>query len=123
MTLLSMMSFRMGIETSGLSREQVFNVLRVEETQTSPFELRRLQRRNSLTDSRRNPAKPFLNLTEQHFHLAFDTAFLAAFDAAKARIRAMELRYVEETDPVRQMLLEVYVAVVLKTPHNDFDNH
>jgi len=52
-----------------------------------------------------------------------DPVFLAAFDAAKARIRAMELRYVEETDPVRQMLLEVYVAVVLKTPHNDFDNH
>jgi hypothetical protein len=52
-----------------------------------------------------------------------DQVFVAAFEAAKARIRAMDLRYVQEDDPVRQMLLEVYVAVVLKTPYNDFDNH
>jgi hypothetical protein len=35
----------------------------------------------------------------------------------------MDLRFVEESDPVRQTLLEVYVAVVLATPYNDFDNH
>jgi len=35
----------------------------------------------------------------------------------------MDLRYVEESDPVRQTLLEVYIAVVLKTPYNDFNNH
>jgi hypothetical protein len=45
------------------------------------------------------------------------------FIAAKRRIPLMELRYVEETDPVRQALLEIYTAVVLKTPYNDFDNH
>ena len=55
--------------------------------------------------------------------LMADAAFRGAFDAAKARIRAMDLRYVEESDPVRQTLLEVYVAVVLGTPYNDFDNH
>jgi hypothetical protein len=55
--------------------------------------------------------------------LMLDPAFCDAFDAAKARIRAMELRYVEEADPVRQTLLEIYVAVVLSTPYNDFDNH
>ena len=52
-----------------------------------------------------------------------DEKFVAAFDAAKARIRKMNLRFVEETDPVRQALLEIYVAVVLNTPYNDFDNH
>lgn len=52
-----------------------------------------------------------------------DEVFVAAFDAAKARIRKMELRFVEEADPVRQALLEIYVAVVLSTPYNDFDNH
>lgn len=52
-----------------------------------------------------------------------DENFVAAFDAAKARIRKMSLRFVEENDPVRQALLEIYVAVVLNTPHNDFDNH
>ena len=50
-------------------------------------------------------------------------AFVHAFTAAKARIRAMDLRFVEESDPIRQTLLEVYVAVVLATPYNDFDTH
>ncbi len=49
--------------------------------------------------------------------------FVNAFTAAKARIREMDLRFVEENDAVRQTLLEVYVAVVLATPYNDFDNH
>lgn len=52
-----------------------------------------------------------------------DEEFVTAFDAAKARIRKMNLRFVEENDPVRQALLEIYVAVVLGTPYNDFDNH
>ena len=52
-----------------------------------------------------------------------DKNFVAAFDSAKVRIRAMNLRFVEESNPVRQALLEIYVAVVLNTPHNDFDNH
>ena len=49
--------------------------------------------------------------------------FVNAFTAAKARIRSMDLRFVEETDPVRQALLEIYVSVVLGTPYNDFDTH
>jgi len=52
-----------------------------------------------------------------------DLNFVKAFSEAKARICDMELRYVEESDPVRQTLLEVYVAVVLQAKHNDFDNH
>jgi hypothetical protein len=35
----------------------------------------------------------------------------------------MDLRFVEESDPIRQALLEIYSARVLKTPYNDFDNH
>jgi hypothetical protein len=42
---------------------------------------------------------------------------------ANARIRAMEYRYVEETDQNRQALLEIYCAVVLGTPYNDFGTH
>jgi predicted GIY-YIG superfamily endonuclease len=49
--------------------------------------------------------------------------FLSAFDEAKKRIRAMDLRFVEENDPVRQAVLEIYVAVSLQTPYNDFDTH
>lgn len=49
--------------------------------------------------------------------------FSAAFDKAKTRIRKMDVRFVEETDPVRQALLEIYVAVNLLTPYNDFRTH
>ena len=52
-----------------------------------------------------------------------DETFAAEFRAAKQRLSEMDIRYVEEADPIRQTLLEVYVAVVLKTPFNDFDNH
>jgi len=52
-----------------------------------------------------------------------NAAFANAFIEAKARVRAMDLRFVEENDPIRQTLLEVYVAVVRSTPYNDFDNH
>lgn len=55
--------------------------------------------------------------------LIADPAFLKAFTDAKVRIRAMSFRYVEEKDPLAQCLLEVYVAVILSTPYNDFDNH
>lgn len=52
-----------------------------------------------------------------------DPAFVAAFGAAKARIREMDVRVVAEADPVRQAILEVYVAVALGTQYNDFDTH
>jgi hypothetical protein len=55
--------------------------------------------------------------------LEVDPEFRTAFLQAKERVRNMELRYVEVSDPLRQMLLEIYVGVVLKTPYNDFDTH
>jgi hypothetical protein len=55
--------------------------------------------------------------------LVKDLIFGPAFVRAKARIAGMDLRFIEETDPIRQALLEIYVAIALKTPYNDFDNH
>lgn len=52
-----------------------------------------------------------------------EPVFHEAFVSAKVRIRQMDLRFVAESHPVRQTLLEVYVAEVLDTPYNDFDNH
>jgi hypothetical protein len=49
--------------------------------------------------------------------------FGPAFVEAKRRVADMEIRYVEETDPVKQALLEIYVATALGTPYNDFENH
>lgn len=56
-------------------------------------------------------------------HLMTNPEFAQAFTAAKARIAAMQVRFVEEADPVRQCLLEIYVAMALRTPFNDFDTH
>jgi hypothetical protein len=55
--------------------------------------------------------------------LMLDPVFAAAFAAAKQRIRGMEYRYVEEADQNRQAVLEIYCAVVLETPYNDFGTH
>lgn len=55
--------------------------------------------------------------------LMADETFRNAFEKAKADIRAMTIRFVEEADPVRQALLEMYAAVSLGTVHNSFDNH
>lgn len=52
-----------------------------------------------------------------------DPEFRTAFKAAKRRIRNMDFRYVEEQDPIRQCLLEIYVAIVLGTPYNSFETH
>ena len=52
-----------------------------------------------------------------------DPAFVVSFTDAKRRVRTMQVRYVEETDPLRQALLEIYAAVVLATPYNDFNTH
>ena len=52
-----------------------------------------------------------------------DPAFKDAFLRAKRRVRAMDVRFVEERDPLRQCLLEIYVAVATGTKYNDFDTH
>jgi predicted GIY-YIG superfamily endonuclease len=49
--------------------------------------------------------------------------FIREFTVAKERIRKMNYRFVEETDQTRQALLEIYVAVALGTPYNDFGTH
>jgi hypothetical protein len=56
-------------------------------------------------------------------HLQVDAEFGPVFVAQKERVRGMQVRFVEESDPLRQALLEMYVAVSPGTPHNDFDNH
>jgi hypothetical protein len=52
-----------------------------------------------------------------------DPDFALAFTDAKAQLRTMNIRVVEESNPLRQALLEMYVAIALAAPYNDFDNH
>jgi predicted GIY-YIG superfamily endonuclease len=55
--------------------------------------------------------------------LCAEPEFGEAFKQAKARVHSMDLRFVEEVDPTRQALLEIYASVVLRTKYNDFDTH
>lgn len=55
--------------------------------------------------------------------LSRSPAFARAFGDAKARIQRMEYRYVEQQDQRLQALLELYCAIALGCPYNDFDTH
>ena len=55
--------------------------------------------------------------------LSQEPGFTKAFSDAKARVRGMDVRFVEETDQLRQAFLEMYVHIALDTPFNDFDTH
>jgi hypothetical protein len=55
--------------------------------------------------------------------LAERPRFRNAFARAKARIRSMDVRFVPESDPIRQAVLEMYVAVAVGAPYNEFATH
>jgi len=55
--------------------------------------------------------------------LLADPVFKAEYERAKNRIRQMNVRYVHEADPVRQALLEIYVAIAAQAKYNDLDTH
>jgi hypothetical protein len=46
-----------------------------------------------------------------------------AYYKAMERTRKMKVRYIQEDDPLRQALLEIYVAIATKAKRNDFDTH
>ena len=49
-----------------------------------------------------------------------DPDVLEAFSAARVRVKSMAVRFVFESDPVRQALLEIYASVSLGTPLNNW---
>lgn len=55
--------------------------------------------------------------------LMLNPEFRAAFEAAKARIRQMDFRFVEERDQNAQALLEIYCTLALNAKYNDFNTH
>lgn len=55
--------------------------------------------------------------------LLADPTFMAEYERAKNQIREMSVRYVHESDPTSQALLEIYVAVATGARYNDFDTH
>jgi hypothetical protein len=55
--------------------------------------------------------------------LLANEAFKKSYGTAKLRIREMDVRWISEPDNLMQTLLEIYVAVTLKTPYNDLETH
>ena len=55
--------------------------------------------------------------------LESEPEFSETFAKAKERVHRMDIRYVKEDDPLKQALLEIYVAIALDTPYNEFGTH
>jgi len=53
--------------------------------------------------------------------LQTNAKFRAAFRQARERIASMDVRFVDEPDPVGQALLEIYAAMALHTQYNKFE--
>ncbi|MDK9696365.1 MAG: GIY-YIG nuclease family protein [Siculibacillus sp.] len=49
--------------------------------------------------------------------------FQEAFKIAKYRVQKMKFFAIEEQDQMKQSLLEIYCAITLSTPYNDFGTH
>ena len=52
-----------------------------------------------------------------------DPKFCSLYLEAKECVREMMVRVVEVADPIEQTLFEVYAALTLETPFNEFENH
>jgi|GWRWMinimDraft_15_1066023.scaffolds.fasta_scaffold96817_2 hypothetical protein len=49
-----------------------------------------------------------------------ESAFIAAMKTCTERVRHMEVRFVQVLDNITQHLFEVYCALALQTPYNEF---
>jgi len=49
--------------------------------------------------------------------------FREAFENSRTRIRGMDVQFIEESNPIRQTLLEICAALQAGAKYNDFDNH
>lgn len=65
--------------------------------------------------------KPSYAKSESRTDIQQRKDFQDAFRQCGERIRRMDIRFVEETDSVRQALLEIYAAIALGTRYNKFE--
>lgn len=56
-------------------------------------------------------------------HLMDTPDFATEFDRQLARVRAMQVRFLEVPDPVDQYLLELYAVLELGLPLSEFETH
>lgn len=67
--------------------------------------------------------KPSYKREGSRTHLLKDRKFQECFDAARERIGKMNVLVLEENNPTKQALLEIYAATVTSAPYSVFDNH
>ncbi|MDQ3609378.1 MAG: GIY-YIG nuclease family protein [Actinomycetota bacterium] len=98
--------------------------------------LRTRLRQHTGATNRQNQASFAFNLAKREAALAgvdvkrtrtlleADPAFVPHFDAARAGVAAMTVRFIELTDPIERTLFEVYAALALDTAEfNSFETH
>ena len=89
---------------------------------------------HKLPGSRPTEAACAVNIVKKHFEEKYPDSkgsstrelqeyseFGELFDAAKKRVREMDVRVVEIKDPNEQVIFEVYAHIALNTPYNIFE--
>ncbi len=64
-----------------------------------------------------------IDLSQKREALERDPKFKPIYDQMKERILKMQIKVVKIQNPVEQTFFEVYAALELKTPHNEWRNH
>ncbi|HEX9871747.1 MAG TPA: GIY-YIG nuclease family protein [Candidatus Tectomicrobia bacterium] len=100
--------------TNNLKKRLQYHVRSNHNQATFAFLLARHETGRLKATYRRQGSRPDL-LNERRFRVAFD--------AARKRVRMMEVRFIGETDPIKQALLEIFTALQTRARYNDFDNH
>ena len=97
--------------------------------------LRHRMRNHTIPSARENQATfAFLLALEDAEHLgitvegtrravAQDPTFAPLFDAAKERVREMNVQFAHSDDPELRTVFEVYAAIQLPTRYNSFETH
>lgn len=64
-----------------------------------------------------------ISLNGTRREIAQDPDFAPLFDAAKGRVRAMDVQFAPSCDPELRTVFEVYAALSLPTKYNSFETH
>jgi len=67
--------------------------------------------------------KSEIDLSQRREDLETDPKFKPIYDRMKERVSKMQIKVVEVPDPVEQTFFEVYAALELKTPYNEWGTH
>ena len=73
--------------------------------------------------AKQDAANEKVDLKKTREVLQVDPNFLPFFNKAKKRVSEMKIQVIDIEKPIEQVLFEVYAALELKTPYNDWKTH